>query len=113
QPAPYANRLSAATSTPRFHKVPVAKTPSGRATIRESIVPATAVPIVCATARSAVRRNSGDRSGGKSWRAKFQIAVAVAGRNKTPGRISANRQDKTSNANAETADSIPRYVING
>jgi hypothetical protein len=66
----------------------------------ESKVPATAVANVCATARNTVRRKPADRSGGKSPIKKFHTAAAVAGLNKTPGRISANRQEKSSSATA-------------
>src|ERR1700739_1770769 len=102
-----------ATNTPRFHNVPVAKTPSGKATVSDSAVPAMAMAMVWATARNTERRNSGDRSGGKRRLTKFQIAAAVAGRKKTPGRTSPNRQEKATKARATTRDTMPRVVITG
>src|ERR1700688_4454471 len=89
--------------TPRFQRVAVARIPSGSAKVIESRVPATAVAKVCATARNTVRRKPADRSGGKSPIKKFQSAAAVAGRNRTPGRTSANRQEKARSASAATA----------
>jgi hypothetical protein len=44
---------------------------------------------------------------------KFQTAATVAARNKKPGRISANREHKTSNRSAATMKKMRRGVNNG
>jgi hypothetical protein len=68
----------ASTRTPRFQSVEVAMMPSGTAIMTESRVPATAMAIVCISARSTVCRKSAETSGGNNPLRNLQTANAVA-----------------------------------
>src|ERR1700739_3530346 len=102
---------SAEIKIPRFHRVAVARIPSGRAKMMERTVPARAVPTVCTAARKTVRRKLSETSGGNEPARKCQIVASVAGRRRILGSTSANRQETAIRAIAKPSQSTSPGVL--
>src|SRR6202007_130400 len=111
-PVPYVRvPTSGEIKIPRFHRVAVARIPSGRAKMMESTVPTRAVAIVCTAARNAVRRKLKETSGGNEPARKFQIVANVAGRRRILRSTSANRQETANRAIARPSHRTSPRVL--